>query len=122
MSTTTVDDILEHFGVKGMRWGVRRSRSQLDSSSEDHQRATTAKDKAKRGGTKALSNKELQDLITRMNLERQYKTIVPPSGGKRFLIGGAKMAAEILTGVGKQQATKLASDQATKLAAQLLKK
>ena len=57
-----------------------------------------------------------------MNLEQQYKRVVPPSGGKRILLGGAKMAGEILAGVGKQQATKLASDHATKLAAQLLKK
>ena len=29
------EDILEHFGVKGMRWGVRRSRAELDEPSPD---------------------------------------------------------------------------------------
>ena len=119
---TTMNEFLSHYGIKGMRWGVRRSRSQIDSSSEDHRTAQSAKKKAKKGGVKSLSNKELQDLITRMNLEKQYSSVVPPSRGKRLLSGGAKFTADVIAGVGKQQATKLANDQATKLVAQMLKK
>jgi hypothetical protein len=122
MGDRTVEGILAHFGVKGMRWGVRRSRSQLDGGSDDHKNAVAARTKAKKGGTKSLSNKELQDLINRMNLEQQYKRVVPPSAGKRILSGGARFAGEVLAGVGKQQVTKLASDQATRLVGQVLKK
>jgi hypothetical protein len=120
--SSTVNEFLTHYGIKGMRWGVRRTRSQIDSSSEDHRNAQSAKTKAKKGGVKSLSNKELQDLITRMNLEKQYASVVPPSHGKRVLTVGAKFAADVIGGVGKQQATKLANDQATRLIAQLLKK
>lgn len=120
--TRTIDDVLAHYGVKGMRWGVRRNRSQIDSSSEDHRTAQAARAKAKKGGTKSLSNKELKDLIERLNLEKQYSTVVPPSRGKRILNAGAKFTGDVLLGVGKQQATKLASDQVAKTIAQLLKK
>jgi hypothetical protein len=76
---STFEDFLAHFGIKGQKWGVRRSRSQIDSgASEDHANAKAAREKARKGGgTKALSNKELQDLITRANLETQYSKIAP---------------------------------------------
>jgi hypothetical protein len=87
----TFEGFLEHFGIKGMKWGVRRSRSEIDSgASEDHNTAKAARTKARKGGgTKALSNKELQDLITRANLETQYSKIAPSkfSTGRK-VIGG----------------------------------
>lgn len=113
----TADDVLEHFGVKGMKWGVRKNRS--GSASEDAQRADAARKKIKTGGgTKALSNKELQDLVTRMNLEQQYKKLTPPpksSAAKKFV-------TDILVNVGKQQASKVVSDLATKQVAEAMKK
>lgn len=33
MSDVTLDDILVHYGVKGMKWGVRRSEAQLAKAS-----------------------------------------------------------------------------------------
>lgn len=82
---------LAHFGVRGMKWGVRRTRSQIDSgASEDHTNAKAAREKARKGGgTKALSNKELQDLITRANLETQYAKISPSKFSKgRSVVNG----------------------------------
>lgn len=117
-----IDDVLSHFGIKGMHWGVKKSSTPMHSPSTDHASATAAKAKAKKGGTKTLSNKELQDLITRMNLEQQYSRLVPPSGKSRLLKAGAKFAGDILIGVGKSQVTKLANDQATQLVGSFLKK
>jgi predicted GIY-YIG superfamily endonuclease len=51
---------------------------------------------AKRHGASALSNKELQDLVTRMNLERQYSTLKGETQVKK----GQKVIKEIL-GLGR---------------------
>ena len=85
-----VADFLSHFGVKGMKWGVRRTKS-TTSVSDDSTRATQIKTKVKVGGTKSLSNKELQDLITRMNLEQQYSRLNPSKFQK-----GARVVSDIL--------------------------
>jgi hypothetical protein len=114
----SVSEFLAHFGVKGMKWGVRSSHTPSSPGSEDHMRVTSIKSKVKKdGGTKSLSNKELQDLINRINLERQFKTLHPSPQSK-----AVKFAADLLLGVGKQQITKLATDFATKAVAEALKK
>jgi hypothetical protein len=125
--TDLVDDILAHYGVRGMRWGVRRSEGELHGGgsghvSTDHQNAQAAKEKAKKHGTKSLSNKELQDMINRMNLEQQYARVAPTPKGVRFLKAGTKFTGDVLINVGKQQATKLAADHATKLIGVMLKR
>jgi hypothetical protein len=76
-------DFLKHYGVKGMRWGVRSANSTSGAStSEDARVATTAHAKAKSSGTHTLSNRELQAVITRMNLEQQYARLNPSSTTK----------------------------------------
>lgn len=70
-----VDNFLEHFGVKGMRWGVRRNRAQTPSSSDATNAARVHNKIRQTGGTHSLSNKELQDFITRANLEQQYSRL-----------------------------------------------
>ena len=74
-------NVLAHHGVKGMRWGKRKARPSHPVS-EDHANAAAASTKAKEGGVKALSNKELQDIITRKNLEKQHRELV--GGGNKF--------------------------------------
>jgi hypothetical protein len=63
-----VADVLQHFGVKGMHWGVRN----VNPGSADHQRAQEVHGLIKTGGVKAASNQDLQDLVTRLNLEQQH--------------------------------------------------
>lgn len=78
-----VGTVLAHHGVKGMRWGVRKGKgAPTHPASEDHTRAAEAGAKAKESGVKALSNKELQDIITRKNLEKQHRELV--GGGSKF--------------------------------------
>jgi len=122
----TLEETLAHFGIKGMKWGVRRpvgSSGRVEGgahgSSSDAERAKEYHTRAKTQGTHVLSNQELQHLTNRLNLEQQYSRLT--STGSRTS-KGAKFAKEILAQVAKQQAAKLASEAATKAVAATLKK
>lgn len=66
-------DFLSHYGVKGMKWGKRKSGAVKEAPSEDAARVGNIHGRVKtQKTTRMLSNKELQDAITRMNLEQQY--------------------------------------------------
>lgn len=74
MTFDSVDDVLAHFGVKGMKWGVRKkrpgvSKSRLTNHHGDYKHAHSATPNYK------LSNKELQRRVTRLNLEKQYRDL-----------------------------------------------
>lgn len=100
--TTTVEDVLEHYGIKGMKWGVRRTRAQIDADSADTtaKKAVQERIKTNRGSTDPLSNQELQTFITRVQLEQQYSTLVAKEAQTRKansrLERGRKKTDEIL--------------------------
>lgn len=83
-----VGDVLAHYGVKGMKWGVRRADSGGGSSSSpapaktsrpasaDVKNVDSHRETIKSGGTRALSNKELREVVERMNLDQQYAGLV----------------------------------------------
>ena len=115
-SLTETELELKHYGVKGMKWGVRKSDRAPSTSqqevtitqkkpgtfakskggkglpiSEDAKAALETRQKARASTTDALSNKELQQLVTRMNLEQQYNNLAFQSDrrskGARFVQG-----------------------------------
>lgn len=66
-------DHLEHYGVKGMRWGVRRRNRQKGiSKSPEHQKREAIERKVKTKGVQSLSNRELSDFNRRIDLERNF--------------------------------------------------
>lgn len=70
---------LAHYGVKGMRWGVRR-KSKKQAPHEDYAKAH---DKKK---VKYMSNQELRDRNNRLNMEKQYRELTQKkSKGKSFV-------------------------------------
>jgi hypothetical protein len=106
-------DYIEHFGIKGMRWGERKDRGDSGSHvSEDHAKATELKKVVSKHGTAALSNNDLKLLVDRQNLESQHSRLNPEQqkAGEKFLkellgVGGS---------VGKQQATTYGNKYAAK--------
>lgn len=123
MSTEAVEDFLAHYGVKGMRWGVRRDRSpekvqvvtqagkrvrtsggKNQPTSNDAVRAAIIKQKAAKSTTDSLSNKQLQEAIMRMNLERQFAQL---AGERKSL--GRQVASAILGQIGDKEAAMLGS-------------
>lgn len=85
------DDYFEHFGIKGMKWGVRKAkeavgryRAKRESKySEDYKRYKAAKRKK----ISELSDAELRALINRGNLEQQYRNLKKNdiSMGRKFV-------------------------------------
>ena len=100
---TYSEEFLEHYGVRGMKWGVRRTRSQLSSSrsKRDAKKASRAASedtkrhaKNRSRGTKALSDSELRELVNRMNMEQNYGRMNKGKVAK----GTAKIAAILAVG------------------------
>lgn len=111
-----VASVLAHFGVKGMKWGVVRKTSSGPVSDDAH-KVAVVESTVRKSGTKAVSNKDLQAAINRMNLERQYKALSPTK--KQMVLG---FVGKTLLGIGKQEVQKVAADVAAKQVANLLKK
>lgn len=70
-------DFLEHYGVKGMKWGVRKDRTGVGASSasasEDHINVAALRKKK----VSQLSNAEIKAVTERMNLEKKYREMNP---------------------------------------------
>jgi hypothetical protein len=62
---------IEHYGVKGMKWGVRKKGTGRQSS--DFKRTVPLRNRDHR----ELSNKQIQKVNARINLEQNYARLNP---------------------------------------------
>ena len=67
---TSVASFLAHYGVKGMRWGVKKNPASADSAA-----STRTKLSAKKKGVHTVTNADLQAAIRRMQLEQDFKRL-----------------------------------------------
>ena len=89
---------LQHWGIKGMRWGIRRKRdSKTGKVSSDAQKASKLRGKK----LSEMSNEELKTLNTRLQLERTYKDL-----SKKDTSAGKKFVSQVLQESGKNLASK----------------
>ena len=107
------EEFIEHFGIKGMRWGVRRKNPSGNSgavtvttksgkgvvkvsggkgrqASEDAVAKAAARQKGRASTVDALSNQELKTYVERKKLEEQYmsyvaKEVPKKSKGRKFV-------------------------------------
>jgi ribosomal protein S18 acetylase RimI-like enzyme/2'-5' RNA ligase len=94
-------DILEHYGVKGMHWGKKKGAAPGSGhpASSDATKAADAAHIVKKSGVKALSNDQLKDLVTRMDLEQKLVKLQPASKATKV----RKAVTSTLQAFGKQQ-------------------
>lgn len=99
-----MDEMLQHYGVKGMKWGVRRTPEQLGHrtrkvASNDGRVGTAIKKNgaaAVKRKSSPMSDDELQKRINRLNLEERYADLV--SRQKARENSGFKSTAKKLLG------------------------
>lgn len=94
-------EFLEHHGVKGMKWGVRKSRvSSTGGASKQRKKAPTKTTFQKTPNR--LTDAQLNARIKRMELEKRYREL-----NKADVSEGKKFTKEVLNSSGKQIATTL---------------
>lgn len=92
-----MSDYISHFGVKGMKWGIRRYQNRDGTlTPEGRKRYGRSEDSEKvrelrKKPVSAMSNQELETVIRRMNLERQYRDLKSSE-----INSGKKKAKEVL--------------------------
>lgn len=113
-----------HWGIKGMKWGIRRfqnkdgtrtalgkKRERAKDTADSDAKQETAKPKPK--SVSEMSNDELQTSIRRLQLEQQYRQLKPErvSLGKQFMEksiipavqeGGKRILTDFLIDRGKK--------------------
>lgn len=131
-----METALEHYGVKGMRWGVRGGQGTPTAvsvkdkgkklkaegganqpASKDAVSAKALGQQKKASGVKTLSNNELQAYATRLRLEQEVKRLEQNEkpAVKKFI-------AQLLGQTAKQQASAVVQQAATKQVAEVMKK
>lgn len=85
-----INDFIQHYGRKGMKWGVRTKRGPSDARTRRGTNRTTYSKHPKN-----LSTHELEQRIRRMEIEKRYNQL-----NSRDVSHGEKIATQILTQVG----------------------
>lgn len=114
-----MSDKLFHYGVKGMRWGFRKSDSggsakptgkrQKAPQSEDSARAAGTVKKQRESGITSLSNDELRGAIERLNLEQNYTRLTSTPSNSTKVDRGARYIGSFVGGVFNTQVTAAAN-------------
>lgn len=98
--------VLQHHGILGQRWGVRRTETQLarGSKGSSSSKRVSAKE-VEKNKVKSMSDAELRQRINRIQMEKQYEDLTSNeiSAGRKFVnevLGqsGKKVATAVITG------------------------
>lgn len=101
------EEMLEHHGIKGQKWGVRRFQNEDGTRTALGKKRESSPDAKEKEARKAdvknrrtMSDADLKKRIERMRLEKEYKTLVDEDTAP-----GKKYVSEILSAAGKKTLT-----------------
>ena len=98
----SVEEFIEHHGVKGMRWGVRRARGGTKPSSDYKKTAPLRKKKPHE-----LTNKQLEEVNKRANLEKNFQKLNPNLSKAKITTMKGKAAVAAVLGTAATATTVL---------------
>lgn len=108
-----MENSLQHYGVLGMKWGVRRTPAQLGRRKSVKKKGRIpAHDEKQKSSSKSkktikdMTDAELREKISRLELEKKYKDLSKPENNSRNAKGKA-FVADILEKSGKNIGTQL---------------
>ena len=114
---------LKHYGVLGMKWGIRKAHSNSLKISKSGKKSIKGNIKNKLNANKnrnkaikKISDEELRRKITRLQMEQQYKQFT-----KRQQSAGEKFIKQVLYESAKNTASKYVSKQMSNVIDSLLK-
>jgi hypothetical protein len=75
-----LEAFLSHYGVKGMKWGIRRDKTKTKAYTGASKPVKKNSNRGSRAGTRTydvtkLNNKELSAVVKRMRLEQEYANL-----------------------------------------------
>jgi hypothetical protein len=108
-----MDDALRHYGVKGMKWGVLKTKKRSELSNNlkpvKKPKKSNGYDASHRVATdhvraKYLTNEDLAARNKRLQLEKTYNELRPKSATEKLINASLKIGTQVLTEVGKEYA------------------
>jgi hypothetical protein len=123
-------NFIEHFGTRGMKWGVRRTRAERAGGKKEEKdgdsKPKVVVGKTKTGGKAAseMSDAQLKRVNNRLNMEQQYAKMTDPgpSMTQRIMNSTSKFALQAGRQVAMTQVTNLANEKASQQVASMLAK
>jgi hypothetical protein len=108
-----MDDTLRHYGVKGMKWGVLKTKKRSELSNNlkpvTKPKKQNSYDASHRVATdhvraKYLTNEDLAARTKRLQLEKAYNDLRPKTATEKLINASLKIGTQVLTEVGKEYA------------------
>lgn len=108
-----MENTLYHHGVRGMKWGVRRTKNRAELSNnltpvqkpkKSDSYDATHKIATDHTRAKYLTNEDLAARTKRLQLEKAYNELRPKTSTEKLVNASLKIGAQVLTEVGKEYA------------------